>query len=206
MAEKLHQYTGLPVAYLVKANLRVSGGMFEHELLNQSDESTGRLDTRFAGPSMDPMAKDSDYDPQSSSISSAYIATFNNYVRKHAEVRRGRQYREYADIDHWDFSHKQPGSHGEALQTSTNVMPDLAAAMKADPDLKVYVNGGYYDLATPFFAADYEDHHLPIPASLRTQHQLLVVSVRAHGVCPCAVTEETARQRCPVHRTDRQPG
>jgi carboxypeptidase C (cathepsin A) len=55
---------------------------------------------------------------------------------------------------------------GEALQSSTNVMPDLATAMKTDPRLKVYVNGGYYDLATPYFAADYEDHHLPIPASL----------------------------------------
>jgi carboxypeptidase C (cathepsin A) len=55
---------------------------------------------------------------------------------------------------------------GEALQSSTNVMPDLAMAMKTDPNLKVYVNGGYYDLATPYFAADYEDHHLPIPASL----------------------------------------
>ncbi len=29
VAEKLHEYTGLPVAYLLKANLRVTGGMFE---------------------------------------------------------------------------------------------------------------------------------------------------------------------------------
>jgi len=28
------------------------------------------------------------------------------------------------------------------------------------------VNGGYYDLATPFFAAQYEEKHLPIPQSL----------------------------------------
>ena len=166
VAEKLHQYTGLPVAYLVKANLRVSGGMFEHELLGQDDETTGRLDTRFSGPSLDPMGKESEYDPQSSSISSAYIAAFNSYVRQQLKFGDGRQYLEYADIHHWDFSHKQPGAHGEALQSSTNVMPDLAMAMKTNPNLKVYVNGGYYDLATPFFAADYEDHHLPIPASL----------------------------------------
>jgi carboxypeptidase C (cathepsin A) len=166
VAAKLHQYTGLPVAYLLKANLRVSGGMFEHELLDQDDETTGRLDTRFSGPSLDPLGKESEYDPQSSSISSAYIAAFNNYVRQQLKFGDDRQYREYADIHHWDFSHKQPGAHGEALQSSTNVMPDLAMAMKTNPNLKVYVNGGYYDLATPFFAADYEDHHLPIPASL----------------------------------------
>lgn len=166
VAEKLHDYTGLPVAYLLKANLRVSGGMFEHELQASSDTTTGRLDTRFSGPSIDPLGKGSEYDPQSAAISSAYVAAFNDYVRRDLKFGQDRHYRLYADVDHWDFSHKQPGAHGEALQSSTNVMPDLAMAMKTDPNLKVYVNGGYYDLATPFFAADYEDHHLPIPASL----------------------------------------
>ncbi len=166
VAEKLHDYTGLPVAYLLKANLRVSGGMFEHELQAGSDITTGRLDTRFSGPSIDPLGKGSEYDPQSSAISSAYVAAFNDYVRRDLKFGQDRHYRLFADIDHWDFSHKTPGAHGEALQSSTNVMPDLAMAMKTDPNLKVYVNGGYYDLATPYFAADYEDHHLPIPASL----------------------------------------
>ena len=166
VAEKLHQYTGLPVAYLLKANLRVSGGMFEHELQGADDITTGRLDSRFSGPSLDPLSKDSEYDPQSSSISSAYIAAFNDYVRRDLKFHDGLAYREYADIDHWDMSHKAPGVQGEALQSSTNVMPDLAMAMKTNPNLKVYLNGGYYDLATPFFAADYEMHHLPIPASL----------------------------------------
>lgn len=166
VAEKLHQYTGLPVAYLLKANLRVNGGMFEHELLGSNDESTGRLDTRFSGPSLDPMGKSSEYDPQSSAISSAYVAAFNDYVRRDLKFGQNRRYRLFADINHWDFSHKAPGANGEALQSSTNVMTDLAMAMKTNPNLKVYVNGGYYDLATPYFAADYEDHHLPIPASL----------------------------------------
>lgn len=166
VAEKLHQYTGLPVAYLLKANLRVSGGMFEQQLQGDTGITTGRLDTRFSGPTIDPLGKEAEYDPQSSAISSAYVAAFNNYVRTQLKFGEGQQYRLFADIDHWDMSHKAPGAHGEALQSSTNVMPDLAMAMKTNPDLKVYVNGGYYDLATPFFAADYEMHHLPIPASL----------------------------------------
>jgi carboxypeptidase C (cathepsin A) len=168
VAEKLHQYTGLPVAYLLKANLRVTGGMFEQQLQAGDDTTTGRLDSRFAGPSLDPLAKDSAYDPQSSAISSAYIAAFNDYVRKDLKFGDGQQYREFADIDHWDFAHKAPGVDGEALQSSTNVMPDLAVAMKTNPNLKVYLNGGYFDLATPFFAADYEMHHLPIPANLNS--------------------------------------
>ena len=167
VAEKLHEYTGLPVDYLLKADLRVSGGMFEQKLQTDSDMTTGRLDSRFAGPSLDPLGKESQYDPQSSAISSAYVSAFNDYVRKQLKFGEGRQYRLFADIDHWDFGHKSPAAHGEALQSSTNVMPDLAMAMKTNPNLKVYIHGGYYDLATPYFAAAYEASHLPIPASLQ---------------------------------------
>jgi carboxypeptidase C (cathepsin A) len=162
VAEKLHQYTGLPVAYLLKADLRVTGGMFEHELQNDGGVTTGRLDSRFSGPSLDPLSKDSEYDPQSSAISAAYVAAFNDYVRKQLKYGDGQQYRLFASIDHWDFKHN--GGEGER---SINVMPDLAKAMKTNPNLRVALHGGYYDLATPYFAADYEMHHLPIPASLQ---------------------------------------
>ncbi len=66
VAEKLHEYTGLPVAYLLKANLRVSGGEFEKTLQDDADLTTGRLDTRFSGPNLDPLSENAEYDPQSS--------------------------------------------------------------------------------------------------------------------------------------------
>lgn len=159
IAEKMHQYTGLPVSYLMKANLRVTGGMFEHELQSDTDDTTGRLDTRFSGPSLDPLSKEAEYDPQSSAIASAYIAAFNDYVRKDLKYGQDQNYREFADIKEWGFKHN---GHDGAV----NVMPDLAMAMKTNPNLKVFLNGGYYDLATPFFAADYEMHHIPVPQQL----------------------------------------
>ena len=159
VAEKLHQYTGLPVPYLLKANLRVTGGMFEHELLGDSGDTTGRLDSRFAGPSLDPLSKEAEYDPQSSAISAAYIAAFNDYARKDLKFGADQVYHEFADVNDWIFKHN---GHDGAV----NVMPDLAKAMKTNPDLKVFLNGGYYDLATPFYAADYEMHHVPIQPEL----------------------------------------
>jgi carboxypeptidase C (cathepsin A) len=159
VAEKLHQYTGLSVSYLMKANLRVTGGMFEHELQSDTDDTTGRLDTRFSGPSLDPLSKEAEYDPQSSAISSAYIAAFNDYVRKDLKFGQDLNYREFADVKEWIFKHND---HDGAV----NVMPDLAMAMKTNPNLKVFLNGGYYDLATPFFAADYEMHHIPVQPQL----------------------------------------
>ena len=71
IAEKLHQYTSLPVAYILKSDLRINVGQFEKNLLDDTDLTVGRLDTRFTGPHMDVLSREADYDPQSASISSA---------------------------------------------------------------------------------------------------------------------------------------
>jgi carboxypeptidase C (cathepsin A) len=167
IATRLHNYTGLPVDYIERANLRVNGGEFEKTLLG-ADITTGRLDTRFAGPTIDPMSKEADYDPQSAAISSAYVSAFNDYVRTTLKFGQKKIYKaEYFDAgNHWDFLHQPPGSPSK-VPGPVNVMPDLAVAMKQNPNLKVQLNGGYYDLATPYFAAEYELHQLPIQDSLQ---------------------------------------
>lgn len=166
IAEKLHDFTGLPVAYIEKANLRVSGGEFEKTLQDDADMTTGRLDTRFSGPSMDPLSQTSQYDPQSAAISSAYISVFNDYARKQLQYGQGLTFHPFGDVHPWNWQHQPPGAESP-FPMSTNVMPDLATAMKYNPQMHVLLAGGYYDLATPFFAAEYEMHHLPIPAKLQ---------------------------------------
>jgi carboxypeptidase C (cathepsin A) len=155
IAGKLHEFIGLPVDYLLKANLRVTGGMFEHELQVDGDLATGRLDTRFSGPAMDPMGKETDYDPQSAAISAAYVGAFNDYVRTELKFGDGLVYRPSAygatDFD-WNMKHKAPGARYPS-EGALNVLPDLAAAMKYNPNLKVMLLGGFYDLATPYYAA-----------------------------------------------------
>jgi carboxypeptidase C (cathepsin A) len=167
IAAKLHGYTGLPIDYIERANLRVNGGEFEKTLLG-SDVTTGRLDTRFAGPTIDPMSKESDYDPQSAAISSAYVSAFNDYVRTTLKFGEHKTYKaEMFDVEKvWDFLHQPPGSSTK-VPGPVNVMPDLAVAMKQNPNLKIQLNGGYYDLATPYFAAVYELRQLPIQSALQ---------------------------------------
>ncbi len=161
VAEKLHSYTGLPTVYWMKANLRVSGGQFEKTLQDDENLTTGRLDTRYSGPNLNPLSEGAEYDPQSSAISSAYVSLFNDYVRRDLKYGEGQTYLPQALFGgaQWDFKH-----NGNPV--AVNVANDLAEAMKTNPRLKVMVNGGYYDLATPFFIAQYEDKHLPIPQNL----------------------------------------
>jgi carboxypeptidase C (cathepsin A) len=171
IAEKLHQYTGLSVAYIEKANLRINGGEFEKNLQDEADLTTGRLDTRFSGPTFDPLSKEADYDPQSAAISSAYVSAFNDYVRKDLKYGENKEYKPELELfKWWSFAHTPPGlpfpMHG-----ATNVMLDLATAMKYNPQLKVLLNAGYFDLATPFYEGVYEMQHLPIPADLHKNIQ-----------------------------------
>ena len=166
IAERLSQITGLPVGYILKADLRINVGEFMKTLQDPEGLTTGRLDSRFSGPSLDPLSKEAGYDPQSAAISSAYVTAFNDYVRERLGFGRDRTYKpEISFGGKWEFSHQPPGA-GSPQRGILNVMPDLASAMKYNPQLKVMLLGGYFDLATPFYQGWYEMHHLQIPASL----------------------------------------
>jgi carboxypeptidase C (cathepsin A) len=170
IAEKLHQYTGLSVDYILKADLRIDGGEFRQNLQDGEGLTTGRLDTRFSGPDIDPLSQRADYDPQSTALSSAYVSAFNEYVRKDLRYGDGKDFKHsiQAAGRNWSFVHQQPGQNQRpsSARQGSNVMPDLANAMKINPNLKIQLNAGYFDLATPFYQGVYEMHHLPIPANL----------------------------------------
>ncbi|HEX7964630.1 MAG TPA: peptidase S10 [Gammaproteobacteria bacterium] len=168
VAQKMSEYIGLPVDYLLKANLRVTGPQFEQQLLQGSEEATGRFDVRYAGPQLDPLGEFAFYDPQSSAIGSPIVSLFNDYVRGQLKFGQDLTYLPVSGEvgNAWDFKHQQPGVPF-ALPTTTNVMPDLASAMAQNPDMKVMLNSGYYDLATPYYSAVYVMHHLPMPDALQ---------------------------------------
>ncbi|MDP9010884.1 MAG: peptidase S10 [Pseudomonadota bacterium] len=170
VAEKLHQYTGLSVDYILKADLRIDGGEFRQNLQDDAGLTTGRLDTRFSGPDIDPLSQRADYDPQSTALGSAYVSAFNDYARKDLRYGEGKSFKHSIQtFGTWNFQHSQPGQNQRpaSARQGSNVMPDLANAMKINPNLKIQLNAGYFDLATPFYQGVYEMHHLPIPANLQ---------------------------------------
>ena len=168
IAEKLAGYTGLPVDYVLRSNLRISGGQFSQQLQLPGGLTTGRIDTRFSGPSMDLLSKEAQYDPMISSVGSAYVAAWNDYSRGVLRYPAEDGFKIFAPVfPAWDMAHQAPGMPMAFSGQTTNVMLDLAQAMKQNPNLKVLNTGGYYDLATPYFEGVYELEHLPIPDSLR---------------------------------------
>jgi carboxypeptidase C (cathepsin A) len=167
VATKLHAYTGLTVEYIKKADLRINGGEFRQTLQDDSDATTGRYDTRFSGPTMDPLSKEANYDPQQAAIGSAYVTAFNDYVRKALKYGDNKIYKPMLPLWRtWNYQH-QPPNFPRPLRQAANVMPDLAWAIKYNPNLKVQLNAAYFDLATPFYEGVYEMRQLPMPAKLQ---------------------------------------
>lgn len=163
---KLARFTGLSKSYLDDANLRVTQPMFTKELLRDKGQTVGRLDSRYAGYSLDDLSKEALYDPQSTAISSAYTAMFLKYYRNQLKVTTDTAYNISAyRLPGFSWDWDRPGSF---FPTSPTTAPDLAEAMTKNPNLKVLVLNGYYDLATPFMGAEYTMDHLDIPEELES--------------------------------------
>jgi carboxypeptidase C (cathepsin A) len=150
----------------------VTEGEFTQELLREHHETVGRLDARFVGPTLDVLAKEAEYDPQSAAVSSAYTAAFLHYFHDELKFRRDETYVVSAEIwRKWDYRHKAPGAPFP-LPTLTNTGLDLAHALVYNPSLRVLVLNGYYDLATPFLATEYMVSHLGLESDLRSHVEM----------------------------------
>ncbi len=168
VAEKLHSYTGVPAAYWLKANLRVAGGEFSKELQSEMGITTGRLDTRYQGPDVDPLSSSADYDPFTQSIDSLFTTAINAYARNDLKFGEQMTYKPSAREPGWRWNSEHRGPGDERASSPLNVIGDLAYTMKLNPKMKVLLMGGYFDLGTTYFGATYEMKHLPMPVSLQS--------------------------------------
>ena len=166
VAERLSRYTGLSTTYLKEANLRVSQPRFRKELLRGERRTLGRYDGRFEGIDADAAGETPESDPADTGIRGAFTAAFNDYVVRELNYASDVPYRVSASVFRdWDFKH---ALRGQTRPAPVPIMvSDLSAAMRANPRLKVLAANGYFDLATPFFATEYDLAHLDLEPKLR---------------------------------------
>ena len=169
LAQRLSAYTGISAEFWKSSNLRISVQRFRKELLRDSQRAVGRYDGRFLGIEGMAAGDEPDDDASSTAITGAFTAAFNDYLGSSLQYRRTDPYRIKAPLSKiWDWKHAIPGAQGPVLPVPLPVMTvDLAAAMRANPHLKVLSANGWYDLSTPFSAAEYDLAHMDIDASLR---------------------------------------
>jgi len=161
--DDMARFTGLTKQVIDDANLRIDVVKFTHYLLLDQKLRVGRLDGRFTGPDPDGLLDTPFYDPTDAQILSPFTSVFNNYVRTELGYKTDMPYYTFAphaDDDNW-------WNWGSGITGFPDTATALRQAIVKDTYLKVLVMEGYYDLATPYYAANYTMNHLDIGGKYR---------------------------------------
>ena len=160
VVKKLARYTGLSADFIERTNLRIKDQHFYKELLRWRGQTVGRLDSRLVGLDRSGVTEQPEYDPLLTNVMGPYAAGFYDYVRSELKFESDLPYEIISEKVHpWSFKEFE----GQAIY----VAETLRKAMTVNPHLKLFVANGYYDLGTPFFAAEYTFNHLGLHESLR---------------------------------------
>lgn len=156
--ERLSRYTGLDSTYIDGTKLRINIMRFCKELLRSDNRTVGRLDSRFKGHADLAITEFPEFDPSYTAILPPYTAMFNHYVRDSLGYETDEVYEilSFKVNQGWDYD------KGVFPDTSNR----LRIALERNPFMKVYVGQGYFDLATPHFAAHYSLSHMGLSPDL----------------------------------------
>ncbi len=160
LSSKFSSLTGLSPEFIERNNFRVELDEFNKELLRSERRTTGRLDSRFKGIDRDAAGEGTDMDPSMSAIRPPYTAAFNDYVRTELGFK--------SDLEYYILG----GGMSAPWNWNTNnsyadTSIPLKNAMAKNPYMKVFLAAGYYDMATPFYAAEYTVSAMNLDPQLR---------------------------------------
>jgi carboxypeptidase C (cathepsin A) len=153
--DRLAYFTGLSPDYVERANLRINGFRFAKELLRDKGLALGLLDARYTRDDIDDLEAGPESDAASDAISPAFKAAVMEYMRRDLKIDWDRTYATSgAEINKsWRW---RPVPDDQAWEPKyVDTAPDLSAALRRNPSLRVLLAAGYYDLVTPFFDAEY---------------------------------------------------
>ena len=152
---QIARFTGLSPKYIDETNLRITSFRWFKELEREKRRTVGRLDSRFEGIDADAAGERDEYDPSEASYEGAWVAAFQDYVKRELKWNSEMYYTVTASVQPWD-------------QTGNNLVAEtMRAAMSQQTYLKVLVVCGYYDFATPFFGIEYTVDHMGLEPAIR---------------------------------------
>jgi carboxypeptidase C (cathepsin A) len=161
VADRLGEYSGLGRDFVERADLRVIPQRFFKELLRDRRRTTGRLDTRYTGIDRDAAGEAPEYDPAYSMIQGVYTAAINDYIRRDLKFDSDLLYDIISEkVRPWKWGEQGDGKYPE-------VVSPLRSALNRNRHMRVLVASGYYDLATPFCAAEWTVDHMQLDPEVR---------------------------------------
>ena len=152
LAGELAGYIGVSKEFVLSSNLRIELSDFAQELLKDEKLMIGRLDGRITGPVTAGSIEDGTSDPSSSSSDIALLNSYQDYLTKELGFETDRPFEPLSlDVNmKWSLPDGVYVSQEEVIYN----------CMSRNPFLKVWVLCGYYDGATPFYAAEWVYDHV----------------------------------------------
>ena len=172
IAGRIAELTGLPLAVVTDANLRISDMTFFFEALRHKGLQVGRLEARVSGPMGAKRGRSFEMDPGTEALVGPYTTAALAYFAELGIATETRYEVLSMDVNRaWNWKRKS-GSDDAEVEGYTSTSPDLALALRRNPHFKVMVASGRYDLGTPYSASDWSIAQLDVPPEVmaRVRH------------------------------------
>ena len=160
VAEKMAGIIGMSKDDILELNLRVSMEDYCAGLLKDEGKMIGRYDARYTGPVLQGDIGSGENDPSNLGIEPAFNSAFCDYISRTLGFTADRHYEVLSGEVNgaWNF-----GTDNAALTQEDQ----LRTCMSDNEMLRIWVICGYYDLATPFYGAEWVYSHVFIDDNLR---------------------------------------
>jgi carboxypeptidase C (cathepsin A) len=161
IAKEMSALTGVPAATIVQRRLRIDPTFFRGALLQEKGKVLGRFDARVAWADTDPDSVEPEYDPSYSLAYGAFATAMLDYLSRDLQYTEDQPYEILTGKVHpWNWN---------ARNGFVNLSGRMATALRDNPKLRVLVQCGYTDLATPGDGMLHSTRQLlNLPAELRS--------------------------------------
>ena len=159
IAAKLSEFTSLDPQWIIDNHLRISPTKFRKQLLKAEGKVLGRFDARVAWDAINSGSDYPDYDPSYSAVHGPISTAMLDYLGRDLGWKDERVYEILTGkVLPWNWN---------ANNSYVNLSGSIANALKHNPKLRVLVQCGYTDLATPASGILYSIDHLTLPDAQR---------------------------------------
>lgn len=159
IAKQLSLFTGLSPELIERLNLRIPNHRFIKECMQNEDKVIGVFDGRILGLDTKKNDSYSTYDPSLDAVFGAVTATFSQFLLK--DMKWPSDLKDYNVLLPLNWNWGKGNQYASSLK-------DLSGLMAQNPQLKVVVMSGIYDLAVPFNSSNYVTRHVGFPERIQT--------------------------------------
>ena len=150
----------MPEETILNNNLRIDLETFCKGLLADDKLMVGRMDSRYTGAVTNGSLLNGESDPSSLGTSEAFTSAYLDYASNKLGYNTDEKYEVLSlDINYvWNY------------QLDNDILSqqdDIADIMSKNPAMKVWVTCGYYDLATPYSAAEWVYSHVDLGDAIK---------------------------------------